>query len=498
MQFKYKSLGESRESSVVFLVTEELKLPEAISSLDKSNFIKSALAADKSFTGKFGQFLRVFVPTAEGASMLILAGVGKAEKVEEMNLLNLGGKISDLANQLKLESLEVFITPNLGLSLNEAVVANQLMLGIKLKNYNFNKYFVDKKDDHIQYLKNITFSLTNTKDTENLAANYSNLANGVYLTRDLVSEPPNAIYPASFAKKCEELRSLGVKVTLLTKDEMKKLGMNLLLGVAQGSTNDPYTVIMEWNGDSDSKDAPLAFIGKGVTFDSGGINLKPSSSIADMKYDMAGAGVVTGLMHALAARKAKVNVIGAIGLVENMPSGSAQRPSDVVTSMSGQTVEVDNTDAEGRLVLADVLCYIERNYKPKFMVNLATLTGAIVVALGDGHAGLFSNNDTLAEQISIAGNKTGELVWRMPMSDHYDKQINSDIADIRNTGSGHGGGSITAAQFLQRFVNKCSWAHLDIAGVTWNKKGTDISPKGATGFGVRLLNQMIMDNYEAK
>ncbi|MBA8666612.1 leucyl aminopeptidase [Holosporaceae bacterium 'Namur'] len=496
MEFKYKTHGDTGESNIVFLVSEELNLPQAINDIDKNGLVKNALSADKSFSGKFGQFLRIFISSENKTNMIILAGIGKAEKLTETNLLSLGGKISDLANQLKLENLEIHFDKINNLSLNEAEAVNQLMLGIKLKNYYFNKYYVTKKDDHVQYLKNISISMSQSNEAERLATSFSKIAEGVHLTRDLVSEPPNVIYPASFAKKCEELKTLGVKVTVLDKEAMKKLGMNLLLAVGQGSENDPYTVIMQWNGNPESKDAPLAFIGKGVTFDSGGINIKPSSGIADMKYDMAGAGVVTGLMHTLAARKAKVNVIGAIGLAENMPSGSAQRPSDVVTSMSGQTVEVDNTDAEGRLVLADVLCYVEQKYKPRFMVNLATLTGAIVVALGDGHAGLFSNNDALAEQISKAGKKTGELVWRMPMSEHYDKQINSDIADIKNTGSGSGAGSITAAHFLERFVNKCAWAHLDIAGVTWNKKGTDISPKGATGFGVRLLSQMIADNFE--
>ncbi len=496
MEFKFKTHEGIREPAVVFFVTEDIKLPQSLSNIDKTNLVKEAVLADKSFTGKSGQFLRVFVPSQEKITMVILAGLGKADKVGEANFLTLGGKISDMANQLKLENLEIVIDKIHGINIKESVIANQLMLGIRLKNYNFNKYFAAKKDEHIQYLKNVTIDLLENKEAEQLAASYSKLAEGVYLTRDLVSEPPNMLYPASFAKRCEELQKLGVKVTVLNKEALKKLGMNLILAVGQGSKKESHVVIMEWHGNPNSKEAPLAFIGKGVTFDSGGINIKPSSSIADMKYDMAGAGVVTGLMHTLAARKAKVNVIGAIGLVENMPSGSAQRPSDVVTSMSGQTVEIDNTDAEGRLVLADVLWHIQESYKPKFMINLATLTGAIVVALGDGHAGLFSNDDNLAEQITKAGKKSGELLWRMPMSEHYDKQINSEIADVKNTGNGSGGGSITAAQFLERFVNKCSWAHLDIAGVTWSKKGTDISPKGATGFGVRLLNQLIVDNYE--
>ena len=292
---------------------------------------------------------------------------------------------------------------------------------------------------------------------------------------------------------------MGLKVTILDMSAIKKEGMGALIGVAQGSVNEPRVAIMEWHG-NDSKEIDVALIGKGVTFDSGGIDLKPSSGIAEMKYDMAGAGAVAGAMMSIAKRKAKANIVGILGLVENMPSGSAQRPSDVVVSMSGQTVEVDNTDAEGRLVLADVMWYAQEKYSPKFMIDLATLTGAIRHALGDYCAGLFSNDKNLADKLFQAGEAVGEHLWQLPMHEYYDKQINSDIADVKNTGqAGRGGGSITAAHFLKRFVKDgTAWAHLDIAAMAWTKFGSDTCPKGATGFGVKLLNQYIMNNFEKK
>ena len=321
---------------------------------------------------------------------------------------------------------------------------------------------------------------------------------GIFFTRDLVSEPANIIYPESLAEKCKELSTLGVKVEILGVKEMAKLGMGSLLGVGQGSAKESKLVVMQWNGDSNKSDAPLAFVGKGVTFDTGGISIKPAGGMEEMKWDMGGAGTVIGLLKTLAGRKAPVNAVGVAGLVENMPDGNAQRPGDVVTSMSGQTIEVLNTDAEGRLVLADALWYTQERFKPRFVIDLATLTGAIIVALGTSRAGMFSNNDTLAQQLSAAGKKSGEDVWRMPLADVYDKQIDSVIADMQNIGADREAGSITAAQFLQRFIKdkETPWAHLDIAGVAWTKKDLDTCPKGATAFGVQLLNQLVADYYE--
>jgi leucyl aminopeptidase len=324
------------------------------------------------------------------------------------------------------------------------------------------------------------------------------VAKGVALSRDLVSEPPNVLNPAEMADRCKKLGELGVKVEVLGPRELGRLGFGALLGVAQGSVNEPRMVVMQWNGTGNGRKAkgkPVAFIGKGVTFDTGGISIKPAGGMEDMKWDMAGAGTVVGLMAALAGRKAKVDAVGLVGLVENMPSGNAQRPGDVVKSYSGQTIEVINTDAEGRLVLADVLWYCQQKFEPRFMIDLATLTGAMIVALGHEYAGMFSNDDALAQKLSTVGQAVGEKVWRFPLDDAYDQLIKSEIADMKNIG-GRPAGSISAAQFIQRFVNKTPWAHLDIAGVAWSTKDTPCIPKGATAFGVRLLDRLVAQHYE--
>jgi leucyl aminopeptidase len=318
------------------------------------------------------------------------------------------------------------------------------------------------------------------------------------MARDLVNEPPNVLDPVEFAKRAELLKALGVEITVLDEKQLAKIGMRALLGVGQGSRKESRVVIMKWNGAPNKKGpkgAPLAFIGKGVCFDTGGISIKPSGGMEDMKGDMAGAACVVGLMHALASRKAKVNVIGAIGLVENMPDGNAQRPGDIVTSLSGQTIEIINTDAEGRLVLGDVIWYVNEHYKPSFMVDLATLTGAILVALGNEHAGLFSNDDTLSERLHAVGQVTGERVWRMPLDKNYDKMIDSKFADMKNAGA-RNAGSITAAHFIKRFVGETPWAHLDIAGTAMSSPETDINKSWASGWGVRLLDRLVADYYE--
>jgi leucyl aminopeptidase len=321
------------------------------------------------------------------------------------------------------------------------------------------------------------------------------VADGVVLARDLVNEPPNVLDPPEFARRAEALRAVGIEVEVLDDAALSEIGMRALLGVGQGSIKESRVVVMRWNGGAEGE-APIAFIGKGVTFDTGGISIKPAAGMEDMKGDMGGAACVTGLLHALAARKAKVNVVGIIGLVENMPDGAAQRPGDIVTSLSGQTIEIINTDAEGRLVLADVLWYAKERFQPRFMVDLATLTGAILVALGTVHAGLFANDDELAQRIAAAGETTGETVWRMPLGAAYDKLIDSKFADMKNTGGRHGG-SITAAQFLQRFVDKTAWAHLDVAGTAMASPSSDINKSWGSGWGVRLLNQLVADHYES-
>ena len=364
--------------------------------------------------------------------------------------------------------------------------------GLRLKSYTFNKYKSNNK------IENYDFIISCKKNFDNYDKDkrYSSLVSGINLTKDLVSEPGNVLHPDEYAKRLVQLRKIGLKVTVLDKNKLKKLGMNALLGVGQGSIRGSYLVTMEWNG-LKSKKKPLAFVGKGVCFDTGGISLKPAKFMEDMTYDMAGSAVVVGLMKNLALRKAKINVVGVVGLVENMPGGNAQRPGDIVKSYSGKTIEVLNTDAEGRLVLADALTYTEKKFKPEFIVDLATLTGAIIVSLGSEYAGLFSNNDKLSKQIFDSGKKVEEKVWRMPLHKNYDKLMDSKNADMQNINYVGGAGSTTAAQFLQRFVlDNTPWAHLDIAGMAFSKYGGALNSGGATGFGVRLLNQLIEDHYE--
>jgi leucyl aminopeptidase len=367
---------------------------------------------------------------------------------------------------------------------------------VKLRAYRFDRYKTKKKDEDGGLRADIAVAVADPAAAKKAFTPRSHVTEGVIIARDLVNEPPNVLYPEEFAKRAAALRKIGVDVEILDVPAMKKLGMGALLGVAQGSARPGRTVIMRYNGGKRGEQ-PVAFIGKGVCFDTGGISIKPSGSMEDMKGDMGGAACVVGLMHALAARKAKVNVVGAIGLVENMPDGNAQRPGDIVTSMSGQTIEIINTDAEGRLVLADVLWYVATKFKPKLMIDLATLTGAIMVALGTEHAGLFSNNDELADRLIKAGQETGEKVWRMPLGPEYDKLIDSQFADMKNTGSRHGG-SITAAQFLQRFVNDTPWAHLDIAGTAMGAPKSEINQSWGSGYGVRLLDRLVWDSYEAR
>ena len=365
--------------------------------------------------------------------------------------------------------------------------------GLKLKSYEFNIY-KSKKDT-----KNISINVIGNKNkiTIQNELRFRAIEKGTFFARDLVSEPPNVLNPKEYANRLLKLRKLGIKVTVYNESQMKKLGMNSLLGVGKGSVNESFLVTLEWNGNKKEKKAPLSFVGKGVCFDTGGISLKPAKFMEEMKYDMAGSAVVAGLIQTLATRKAKVNAVGVVGLVENMPGGNAQRPGDIVKAYNGKTIEVLNTDAEGRLVLADALSFTEAKFKPRFMIDLATLTGAIIMALGEEYAGLFSNNDDLSNKIFKVGEKVKEKVWRLPLHDNYDKLINSTIADMQNINYSGGAGSITAAQFLQRFVtSKTPWAHLDIAGMAFSKKAANLNPGGATGFGVRLLNKLIEEHYE--
>ncbi len=443
------------------------------------------------FKGAKGKTCSILAPGA-GLSRVLAVGLGKPSDVTQKILEEAGGAV---ASGLVREPAAAIAAGTL-----TAAQSAEAALGAVLRGYRFDRYRTKEKPEDKPKLSKLTVL---TGDVGKAKAAWEPLlatAKGVFLTRDLVSEPPNVLHPAEMADRCRKLAELGLKIEILGPKEMGKLGFGALLGVSQGSVNEPRMVVMTWNGVSGNarkpKDKPVAFIGKGVTFDTGGISIKPAAGMEDMKWDMAGAGTVIGLMAALAGRKAKVDAVGLVGLVENMPSGSAQRPGDVVTSYSGQTIEVINTDAEGRLVLADVIWYAQQKFDPKFMVDLATLTGAIIIGLGHEYAGLFSNDDALCQRLTAAGQETGERVWRMPLDEAYDKQIRSDIADMKNVG-GRPGGSITAAQFIQRFVNGKPWAHLDIAGMAWSGKDSAIAPKGATAFGVRLLDRLVASYYES-
>ena len=486
-----------KTGAVVVGVLDEGKLTPTAAVLDRSSggALKRAIAASR-FTGKKDELLAVLAPANLALSRILLAGLGKPSAVTATQLQGLGGLVLAHLNGAGEREATVMIDKIEG-GVDPGDAAANVAYGARLRSYRFDRYRTKEKPESKPTLARLAVLSANSAGAKRAYQKLDKIADGVFFTRDLVSEPANILYPETLAAQAKTLQALGVDVEILDEKKMKKLGMGSLLGVGQGSVRPSRLVVMQWKGNAKAKDAPLAILGKGVTFDTGGISIKPAAGMEDMKWDMAGAGVVIGLMKALAGRKAKANVVGMVGLVENMPSASAQRPGDIVTSMSGQTIEVLNTDAEGRLVLADVLWYCQDRFKPRFMIDLATLTGAIIIALGHEHAGLFSNNDELAERLAGAGKAVGELLWRMPLADVYDRQLDSDAADVKNIGGGRDAGSITAAQFLQRFVNKTPWAHLDIAGTAWSKKDAPTVPKGATAFGVRLLERFIAEHYEA-
>jgi len=467
------------------------KLGPAASKLDKR--LRGALSRSiktSAFKGKAEQVLEILAPGGPRLEKVLLVGLGDTKTLNAPAAERIGAAVYKAVS--KSSDATVVLE---GLGENDNSIAAQIAAGAKLRSYRFDKYRTKEGKSEKPNLKALTFQCNDPAGARKSFADLSAVADGVFFTRDLISEPANIIYPTSFVARAKELSKFGIKVEALGESAMRKLGMGALLGVGDGSVRESQLLVMRWDGAKDNKSAPVAIIGKGVCFDTGGISLKPPSGMWDMKWDMGGAGVVAGLMCALAKRNAKVNVIGLCGLVENMPDGAAQRPGDVVTSMSGQTIEVQNTDAEGRLVLADVLWYAQQKYKPKLMIDLATLTGAIIAALSNHYAGLFSNDDKLADQLTAAGQATGERLWRFPMGDEYDRELRSLIADMKNIG-GPRAGSITAAQFLQRFVKNTPWAHIDIAGVVWNEKGTPLSEPGSTGFGVHLLNEFIASHYE--
>jgi leucyl aminopeptidase len=458
-----------------------------------SETVARAAAAER-FTGKKNSTLELVVPPGLRATRLVVIGVGKIAELTPIDFIRLGGFS---AGKLPGAASDATVFAELPGGAMRPEQAASLAQGVRLRAYAFDRYKTKRKDDERPpKTRNMTIAVGDVAAVRKAYVPRSAITDGVLLARDLVNEPANVLYPEEFARRTLALKKLRVAVEVLDVRAMKKLGMNALLGVGQGSSHQSRGVVMRWNGGR-AGEAPVAFIGKGVCFDTGGISIKPAASMEDMKGDMAGAACVVGLMHALAARKARVNAVGLIGLVENMPDGNAQRPGDIVKSMSGQTIEIINTDAEGRLVLADVIWYAAQRFKPKFMIDLATLTGAIIVALGQEYAGMFSNNNQLAERLSKAGLETGELVWRMPLAPEYDKMIDSKFADMKNTGGSRWGGAITAAQFIKRFVDdKTPWAHVDIAGTGFDSRQTDINKSWGSGWGVRLLNRLVEDSYE--
>ena len=495
---KFNATAKSAKGALVLPVAEGA-FSTFVKSIDEACAGKLKKAVSNSrFEGKAKQSFTLPLPEGLSYSHLVLVGLGKLKDLNATKLEAIGGTITSIVNGLAAERATIALEPLKAGKLEAEKIALHVAIGLELKSYRFDKYRTKLKEEDKPTLKEAAIATEHSKSASDLFAVESKVLEGVFFTRDLVNEPGNTLHPESYAEIIKkQLTPFGVKVEILGEKEMQKMGCGALLGVGQGSIRESKMVVMQWNG-AGKKDQPVAFVGKGVTFDTGGISIKPSGGMEEMKMDMGGSGTVVGLMQALASRKAKANVIGVVGLVENMPDGNAQRPGDVVTSLSGQTIEVLNTDAEGRLVLADCLWYCQDRFKPQFMIDLATLTGAIMVALGEIKAGLFSNDEALCNKLEKLSAETNEPLWHMPLDDEYDALLKSDVADMQNISSGRWGGSITAAQFLQRFVNDTPWAHLDIAGVATASKANDTCPKGATGYGVRLLNALVAEHYESK
>jgi leucyl aminopeptidase len=445
------------------------------------------------FTGAKGQTLELIAPAGLHASRLVLVGAGPRDKFDALAAEGFGGAAYQAVKASGCSTLELRLT-----DVSEQLAA-RAALGARLAAYRFDRYLTQEKPEKRPSVTHVRVASTDLSAELAAYEPLSCLADAVIFARDLVSEPANILYPEEFGRRVKLLEELGLQVEVLGEAQMAELGMGALLGVGQGSKRESQLAVIVWKGAADPDAAPVAFIGKGVCFDTGGISLKSAEGMEEMKTDMGGAAAVAGVMHALASRKARVNAVGILGLVENMPSGEAIRPGDILTSMSGKTIEVINTDAEGRLVLADALWYCQERFKPRAMVDLATLTGAMGVALGDDFGGLFTGDDDLAAGLQAASAGEGELIWRMPLHAPYDKRIDTPAADVKNTG-GRPGGAITAALFLKRFVKDgVPWAHLDIAPVAWRKSaGSPTQPEGATGFGVRLLNRLVADRYEDK
>ena len=483
VKINYKSSSSKHNlNNLILFVDEKFNISRLKKYISNSEFL---YISDILKTSDLKKDLHVFKINSKRT--IFLASIKKDLKTSDIE--NLGAKFHGYIDYDK-KSDYVVNSDTINSKIRNFV--GYFLHGLKLKSYEFNIYKSKKNKKLV--LVNVIGNKNKISLQDQLR--FKALEEGTFFARDLVSEPGNILHPDEYAKRINSLKKFGLKINIYDEKKLKKLGMNALLGVGQGSIRGSYLVTMEWNG-AKNNSKPLAFVGKGVCFDTGGISLKPAKFMEDMTYDMAGSATVVGLMKNLAVRKAKINAVGVVGLVENMPGGNAQRPGDIVKSYSGKTIEILNTDAEGRLVLADALTFTEKKFKPEFMVDLATLTGAIIVSLGSEYAGLFSNNDNLSKQLIEAGEKVEEKLWRMPLHENFDKLINSKNADMQNINYVGGAGSTTAAQFLQRFIlNKTPWAHLDIAGMAFSKYGGALNSGGATGFGVKLLKQLIEDDYE--
>ncbi len=490
----FGALSAPKGGALVVFVGAEMKPAPSLTAQfgDLEPLIRAAAKASN-FRGAQRTALDILAPAGLDASRLLVIGVAPGKVKAPADFVMLGGfTFGKLTGAKRVEV--AFEAPD---AVWDGAAAADFALGLRLRGYRFDKYKTRKKetDDDSAEAPDFVIGTSHAVAARAAAQDRFAVAEGVELARNLVNEPPNVLFPVEFADRLKSLEKLGVEVQALDAKAMGKLGMNALLGVGRGSARESRLVTLRWNGARSKRTKPIAIVGKGVCFDSGGISIKPSGGMEDMKGDMGGAACVAGLLHALAARKAKVNVVGVVGLVENMPDGDAMRPGDIVTSMSGQTIEIVNTDAEGRLVLADALWYTQETFSPRAIIDLATLTGAILVALGHEAAGLFANNDELAQRLAAAGEASGERVWRMPLGPAYDKLIDSRFADMKNTG-GRNGGSITAAQFLLRFVRETPWAHLDVAGTAMGSPASDINQSWGSGWGVRLLDRLMADSYE--
>lgn len=486
MQIQFVDAPSESSARLIAYLANQDSLPTALEP------VLAQAAAMARFRGKPGQMFEGFAERDGTVVRVAVAGIGPASGAARRSAIERAGAALTAKYLRSGESEMVLDFSDSGLSAEEAAAA---LLGARLRVWRHDVYRTKLTEEKKASLAAISV-VAAPEGTPALWEAEAALCEGVDFTKELVTEPGNAVYPESFVEKCRNrMADTGIGLRVLDESEMEALGMGALLGVAQGSARKPRLLVMEWKG-GQAGERPFALVGKGVTFDSGGISIKPAGGMEDMKWDMGGAGAVAGAMLALAKRKAKANVVGLCGLVENMPDGKAQRPGDVVKSMSGQTIEIINTDAEGRLVLCDVLTFAQREFDPCAIIDLATLTGAIIVSLGHEYAGMFSNDDDLAKKIDGAGEHSSDKVWRFPLGPAYDKLLDSPIADMKNAGARFGG-SITAAQFLQRFIDKGRvWAHLDIAGMVWADKPGATWDKGATGFGVRLLDRFVRDNLE--